>query len=120
MPKLDYNQLVLIIIDEGLFFWHPISPNNLVLITNKKWIPGIFHYTNFGKVSWFDFTNDIKSIYGFNTTIDSISSQEYFIKTKRPKYSLLDNSKIKNTFDINQMNYLDSLNKCIKILQNES
>ena len=92
----------------------------LDLITHKNWIPGIYHYTNFGKVSWFDFANDIKSIYGFNTTIDSISSQEYSTKTKRPKYSLLDNSKIKNTFDINQMNYLDSLKKCIKILQNES
>ena len=92
----------------------------LDLITNKKWIPGIYHYTNFGKVSWFDFANDIKSIYGFNTNIDSISSEEYSIKTKRPKYSLLDNSKIINSFDIKQMNYLDSLNKCIKILQNES
>jgi dTDP-4-dehydrorhamnose reductase len=92
----------------------------LDLITNKKWMPGIYHYTNFGKVSWFDFANDIKSIYGFKTIIDSISSKEYSIKTKRPKYSLLDNSKIKSTFDINQKNYLDSLRKCIKILQNES
>jgi dTDP-4-dehydrorhamnose reductase len=92
----------------------------LDLITNKKWVPGIYHYTNFGKVSWFDFANEIKSIYGFSTTINSIPSQEYLIKTKRPKYSLLDNSKIKNTFDINQINYLDSLRKCIKILQNES
>jgi dTDP-4-dehydrorhamnose reductase len=92
----------------------------LDLITHKNWIPGIYHFTNLGKVSWFDFANDIKSIYGFSTTINSITSQEYIIKTKRPKYSLLDNSKIKNTFDINQMNYLDSLRKCIKILQNES
>ena len=92
----------------------------LDLITNKKWIPGIYHYTNFGKVSWFDFSNDIKSIYGFNTVINSISSEEYSIKTIRPKYSLLDNSKIKNTFGINQKNYLDSLKKCIKIIQNES
>jgi dTDP-4-dehydrorhamnose reductase len=92
----------------------------LDLITNKKWIPGIYHYTNFGKVSWFDFANDIKSIYGFKTVINSISSEEYSIKTKRPKYSLLNNSKIKNTFEIKQMNYLDSLKKCIKILQDES
>ena len=92
----------------------------LDLITNKKWIPGIYHYTNFGKLSWFDFANDIKSIYGFKTVINSISSEEYSIKTKRPKYSLLNNSRIKNTFDIKQMNYLDSLKKCIKILQDES
>ena len=92
----------------------------LQIINANIWKSGIYHYTNFGKVSWFDFANDIKSIYGFNTRIDSISSKEYSIKTKRPKYSLLDNSKIKNTFDINQMNYLDSLNKCIKIIKNES
>jgi len=92
----------------------------LQIINANIWKPGIYNYTNFGKVSWFDFANDIKSIYGFNTSIDSISSQEYSIKTKRPKYSLLDNSKIINVFDINQMNYLDSLKKCIKILQNES
>ena len=55
-----------------------------------------------------------------NTVINSISTEEYSIKTKRPKYSLLDNSKIINSFDIKQMNYLDSLRKCIKILQNES
>jgi len=92
----------------------------LQIINANIWKPGVYHYTNFGKVSWFDFANDIKSIYGFNTIINSISSQKYFIKTKRPKYSLLDNSKIKNTFDINQICYLDSLRKCIEILQNES
>jgi dTDP-4-dehydrorhamnose reductase len=92
----------------------------LRIINANNWKPGIYHYTNLGKVSWFDFAKDIKSIYGFNTSIDSISSQEYSIKVKRPKYSLLDNSKIKNTFDINQKNYLDSLRKCIKIIQNES
>ena len=92
----------------------------LDLITNKIWMSGIYHYTNFGKVSWFDFANDIKSIYGFNTVINSKSSEEYSLKTKRPKYSLLNNSKIKNTFDIKQINYFDSLKKCIKILQNES
>lgn len=99
---------------------YDLAKTILDLITHKNWIPGIYHYTNLGKVSWFDFANDIKSIYGFNTVINSMSSQEYSIKIKRPKYSLLDNSKIKNTFDINQMNYLDSLKKCIKILQNES
>ena len=92
----------------------------LDLITHKNWIPGIYHFTNLGKVSWFDFANDIKSIYGFNTRIDSISSKQYSFKTIRPKYSLLDNSKIINTYDINQKNYLDSLRKCIKILQDES
>ena len=92
----------------------------LQIINTNIWKPGIYHYTNLGKVSWFDFANDIKYIYGFNTRIDSISSQKYSKKIKRPKYSVLDNSKIINTLKIKQINYLDSLKKCIKIIKNES
>ena len=92
----------------------------LDLITNKKWHSGIYNYTNRGHISWYDFANEIKSIYGFSTIIKSISSKEYSQKVKRPKYSSLDNSKIINTFNIKQIDYLDSLNKCIKIIQNES
>ena len=91
----------------------------LRIINTNIWKPGIYHYTNLGKVSWFDFANDIKYIYGFNTRIDSISSQEYSIKIKRPKYSVLDNSKIINTFNIKQIDYSVSLRRCIKILKNE-
>ena len=92
----------------------------LRIINTNIWKPGIYNYTNFGNVSWFDFANDIKSIFGFDVPIVAVSTSEYFQQAKRPKYSLLDNSKIKNTFGINQMNYLDSLNKCIIILKNES
>ena len=92
----------------------------LRIINTNIWKPGIYNYTNFGNVSWFDFANDIKSIFGFDVPIVAVSTREYFQQAKRPKYSLLDNSKIKNSFDISQMNYLDSLSKCIKILQNES
>ena len=92
----------------------------LDLITNKKWHSGIYNYTNRGHISWYDFVNEIKSIYGFSTIIKSISTKEYSQKAIRPKYSILDNSKIINTFNIKQKDYLDSLNKCIKIIQNES
>ena len=89
------------------------------LIINKKWHPGIYNYTNYGKVSWYNFANKIKSLYGFDTIIKPISSKEYSQKAKRPKYSVLDNSKIINTFNIKQIYYLDSLRKCVKILKNE-
>ena len=92
----------------------------LLLIKNKKWHSGIYNYTNSGNISWYDFANEIKSIYGFSSIIKSISTKEYSQKVKRPKYSILDNSKIINTFNIKQKDYLDSLNKCIKIIQNES
>ena len=92
----------------------------LYLIENKKWFPGVYNYTNRGIVSWYDFANEIKSIYGYSTIIKPTSSETYFQNVKRPKYSILDNSKIINTFNIKQIDYLFSLRKCIKILQNES
>ena len=91
----------------------------LYIISSKKWHPGIYNYTNNGNISWFDFASEIKSIYEFHTIIKSISTKEYSQKVKRPKYSTLDNSKIIKTFNIKQMDYLDSLQKCIKIIQNE-
>ena len=90
-----------------------------MLMKNKKWQPGIYNYTNSGNISWYDFANEIKSIYGFSTIVKSVSTKKYSQKAKRPKYSILDNSKIMKTFKIKQMDYLDSLHKCIKIIQNE-
>ena len=72
------------------------------------------------KISWFDLANDIKVIYGFNTIINPVTTEEYPTKAKRPKYSLLDKTKIKNTFNITLIPYKDSLKKCIKILKNET
>ena len=92
----------------------------LLVIKNKKWHSGIYNYTNSGNISWYDFANEIKSIYGFSSIIKHISTKKYSQKTKRPKYSVLDNSKIINTFDIKQVNYKVSLKKCIKILKNEA
>lgn len=90
------------------------------LIINYKWVPGVYNYTNYGKVSWYDFAKEIKYICGFDTTITPISSEKYLQKARRPKFSMLDNTKIINTFNIKQTGYLDSLRKCVKIFLNES
>ncbi len=92
----------------------------LDIINTNNWKPGIYNYTNKAKISWFDFANDIKAIYGFNTIINAISTKKYPAVAKRPKYSLLDKTKIKNTFNIIPLPYKDSLKKCIKILKNET
>ena len=89
----------------------------LHIIRYKKWLPGVYNYTNRGNISWYDFANEIKSIYGFRTTIKPISSKNYSQKAKRPKYSILDNSKIINLYNVTQVNYLDSLKNCIKIVK---
>ena len=89
------------------------------IINYKDWIPGLYHYSNEGEVSWYEFAKSIKKYYGFSTNIIGISTEEYPTPAKRPRYSLLDKSKIKNTFKIRIPKYEHSLEKCIKILKNE-
>tara|TARA_X000000950_G_scaffold14462_1_gene15629 strand:- start:5385 stop:6242 length:858 start_codon:yes stop_codon:yes gene_type:complete len=91
----------------------------LKLIFEKEWIPGIFNYTNDAEVSWFNFANDIKLIFGFKSEIKKILSKDYKSIAHRPKYSSLDNSKIINVYDINPESYMDSLKKCVMLIKNE-
>jgi len=91
------------------------------IIDTKKWKSGIYHYSNLGEISWFDLAKDIKHICGFtNAKINSISSKEYYIKVKRPNYSVLDNSKIKKVYKFKQLDYKDRLKECIKTINYES
>jgi dTDP-4-dehydrorhamnose reductase len=91
----------------------------LKIVSYKNWIPGLYHYSNEGEISWFEFANSIKEACGFRTKINGISTLEYSTPAKRPKYSLLDKSKIKETFNIEIPYYKESLEKCIQILKNE-
>ena len=88
----------------------------LTIINHKKWIPGLYHYSNKGTISWFDFANDIKHLSNFKIQIKEISTKEYPTAAKRPKYSLLDKTKIQNTYNVKVPFYKDSLKKCLKIL----
>ena len=92
----------------------------LKIINNEKWIPGLYHYSNEGEISWFDFANDIKHLGNYKTKVKSILSKEYLTAAKRPKYSILDKTKIKEIYNIKLPYYKDSLKKCIKKLQNEA
>ncbi len=120
--KMQNNDEIFVVDDQygSPTFAGDLTNTILYIINNGEWYPGIYNYTNSGNISWFDFANEIKSIYNFLTIIKPISSKDYPQKALRPKYSALDNSKIINTFNINQIDYLYSLRKCIKILKNES
>lgn len=89
------------------------------ILENRKWKgnDGIYHYSNEGVCSWFDFTKMIAE-YAGNTECDirPCHSDEFPSKVKRPSYSVLDKTKIKNTFGINIPYWTDSLKKCIKNL----
>ena len=76
---------------------------------------GIYHYSNEGVCSWFDFTKVIAE-YAGNDKCEVLPchSDEFPSKVKRPAYSVLDKTKIKKTFGIKVPYWTDSLRKCIK------
>lgn len=85
----------------------------IVSILNKP-VEGIYHYSNEGVCSWYDFTKMIAEYVGNeNCEIQPCHSNEFPSKVKRPAFSVLDKTKIKNTLNIKIPYWTDSLNKCI-------
>lgn len=88
----------------------------MTIITHSTWQSGIYHFSNEGEISWFDFAKDIQEIGGFDCAISGIPSSAYPTPAKRPQYSLLDKSKIKSTFGVIVPDYKESLVKCMELL----
>ena len=81
---------------------------------------GVYHYSNEGVCSWFDFTKMIAEYSGQTTCdIQPCHSNEFPSPVTRPSYSVLDKTKIKNTFGIKIPYWTDSLKKCINNLKNK-
>lgn len=78
--------------------------------------PGIYHYSNEGVTTWYDFTLAIHKDAGIECKVNPITTDQYPTKAARPQYSVLDKSKIKETFGIAIPKWEDSLNICIKEL----
>lgn len=94
------------------------------IVENRKYEnnTGIYHFSNEGVCSWFDFTKEIARQAG-NTTCDiqPCHSSEFPSPVKRPAYSVLDKTKIKETFGIKIPYWTDSLHTCIgKLKANQS
>lgn len=86
------------------------------IITNNNENYGVYHYSNEGVASWYDFA---KAIFDeSNTKVDvlPIKSEAYPTPAKRPNYSVLDKEKIKQTLDISIPYWRDSLKKCLENL----
>ena len=81
---------------------------------------GIYHYSNEGVCSWYDFTKAIAEYAGHTACdIQPCHSDEFPSKVVRPSYSVLDKSKIKTTFGLKVPYWTDSLKKCIDNLQHQ-
>ena len=79
---------------------------------------GIYHYSNEGVCSWFDFAKEIAELSGNTCNISPCHSDEFPSKVKRPHYSVLDKTKFKRTFGQAVPYWKDSLKQCIINLEN--
>lgn len=74
---------------------------------------GIYHYSNEGVCSWYDFAREICEMSGNKCNIEPCHSDEFPSKVARPAYSVLDKSKVKATFNVSVPHWKESLAKCI-------
>lgn len=75
---------------------------------------GVYHFTNEGVCSWYDFARKIMELSGLKCKVRPISSADYPTKAQRPYYSVLDKSKIKQTFNIEIEHWEEGLKQCLK------
>ena len=84
---------------------------------NRGIVPGIYHFSNEGVCSWYDFTLAIHRLAGITTCkVSPLHTDEFPAKAPRPHYSVLDKSKIKKTFDLEIPHWEESLAACMKSL----
>ena len=82
-------------------------------------VPGVYHFSNEGVCSWYDFTVAIHRLAGITTCkVSPLHTDEYPAKAPRPAYSVLDKTKIKKTFGIEIPHWEASLAECIGKLEN--
>lgn len=79
--------------------------------------PGIYHFSNEGIISWFDFAVAIKELAGLSCEVKSVDTAGYPTPAKRPAYSALNKEKIKSAFGIQIKPWKESLQKCLLLLQ---
>ena len=81
---------------------------------NYKWSQGdVFHYSNNGSCSWFEFAQKIFELTNINVKLKKLKTEDYPTKANRPKYSLLDKSKFEHTFNTKIKNWDTSLAKML-------
>jgi len=80
----------------------------------------IYHYSNEGKCSWYDFAKEIVSNSGSECNISPIKTEDYPTSAKRPRYTLMSKEKISKAFDLKIVFWKDSLKYCMKNLSTVS
>ena len=104
-------------------FGQPTNANDLAeaimkIIKSEKITPGIFNFSNLGRISWFDFAEKIAELSEAKIKLNAIETSQYPTPAKRPKNSVLDLGKISKTYAIQLKPWEESIEDCVQILQN--
>jgi dTDP-4-dehydrorhamnose reductase len=91
----------------------------MVIVTHEQWHAGIYHFSNEGEISWYEFALAIKELGNFDCEISGIPASNYPTPAKRPQFSLLDKGKIKKVYGVEVPDYKESLSVCMKFLIGE-
>ena len=90
----------------------------LLAIVERGLVPGTYHFTNEGVTSWYDFTREIHRLAGIKTCrVRPLHTAEYPTPAARPHYSVLDKTKIKQTFALDIPWWQESLAECVAALE---
>ncbi|MGL4806980.1 MAG: SDR family oxidoreductase, partial [Bacteroidales bacterium] len=90
----------------------------LQIVHGNLFVTGIFHFSNEGVCSWYDFTKAIHRMAGITTCeVMPIRSEQYPTRAERPFYSVLDKTKIKTTYGLMIPHWEESLERCIECLK---
>lgn len=81
---------------------------------------GIYHFSNEGAISWYDFAHAIFEVSGISVNLNPIPTSQYVTRAKRPAFAVMDKSKIKRNFGINIKHWRESLEVCIENLKSIS
>jgi dTDP-4-dehydrorhamnose reductase len=79
--------------------------------------PGIYHFSNEGVCSWYDFTIAIRDLFGNTCNVQPCHSNEFPSKVTRPHFSVLDKTKLKQTFGVTVPYWMDALKVCVEELR---
>ena len=88
----------------------------MMMVEHKPFVPGIFHFSNEGVCSWYDFAVKIMKLARFNCRVYPIHTHEYPTRSIRPTYSVLEKGKIKSAYNLSIHQWEKSLEKCLQML----
>ena len=86
----------------------------LKVLQSHQWVAGIYHFTDEGAASWYDFAHAIFRIAGKKVKLVPIPTEDFPTPASRPAYSILDRSRIKATYGVEIPHWEESLEDCMK------